>query len=410
VKKYIFFIILLILISTSVSAIKIQLGNFDNKVFFEPDLKKDLKFTLSEAQRPARVPISLEGPMAKYTTVIPSEVEMRPGEQKEIILSLALPSTLPEGIHNVAISAKEIPLEAQAGAILVIPGVGATIKIVNTKVDTACKIGVFNTVINNNQVTAVLNLVNNGIKNINNAYADYELYGPDGKKILSWQSEKFSVPGIDSRTIESSISLNNVEPENYRVKGTVYCADKKLLVNKEIVNHATDIKLIDFRAYKKADRLRMEFELENEFKVPITAYGMVWFYDENNKKVANHAMSPHTLQPMSKSIYGFSKHFKGLRVPAGTYTLKGELKFEGIIKSKNTVISLTEEELAIEPQEGGFNIDADAMPKKEKEQKVVLEQPSGITINGKTIIRIIAAGIIIAVLFLLLFKNIHKRE
>jgi len=88
--------------------------------------------------------------------------------------------------------------------------------------------------------------------------------------------------------------------------------------------------------------------------------------------------------------------------------VKGSLSFEGREKRREAVISLTEEELRRSEKNigGGFSAKYQAPAAKKAEAT----QLSGITINGKTIIRVIAAAIIIAVLFLLLFKNIHKRE
>lgn len=410
-KLNIFFIILLIILflPVSVSAIKIQFGNFDNKIFFEPNLKQELVFTISEAQRSAKVPITLEGNMAKYATVKPDLLELNPGEIKEITVKLDFPAEIPEGIHHINLVAKEIPRDTPDGAFILIPGVGASLKIINTEVGQDCNLNVFNAMMNNNAARVVFNLVNNGIKEINGVYADLELYDPDNKLINSWSTEKNSILAVDSKTIETSIPLNDAEPEYYTVKGTIFCGENKFYVDEEIMNHAQDLKIHDFRAYKTEDALRMEFELENEFLVPIVTYGMVWFY-EGDKHVAHYALPKKKIMPKSKEILGISKKFQGLRVPAGTYALKGELKFEGNTKFDNTVITLTEKDLEKKTDDSQGFAALDQETKKKEESTANLEQPSGIAVSGKTIIRIIAAAIIIAVLFLLLFKNIYKRE
>lgn len=410
-KLFFIFLIFLIILSVSCSAIKIHYGNFDEKVYFEPNLQKDFVFIISEAQRSAKVPISLEGAMAQYASVSLDVVSISPGEEKEITVSLNLPNELPEGIHYLSINVKEIPINAPDGAFIIIPGVGAILKIINTDVLQDCSVSTFNARIGETAANIVLNVQNEGIKPINNVYADFSVYDSNDNQLAFWKTESFSIRAIDSKTIESSVNLNNVEPGDYKIEGSVFCAGKELPLSKKVMKRANDIEIIDFRAYKQIDKLRVEFELENIFDVPVVTSGMVWFY-ENGKDVAHYGLPKKKIDPLSKTTVGISPYLKGLRVPAGTYKLKGVLKFEGRSKSKETVITLTEEDLATEPQTSGFGVEYDAEPVVAKEKQPVAEQndSSGVAITGKTLIRIIAVLVILIVLLLFLFKSFHKKE
>jgi len=407
-KLFFIFLIFFILLSVSCSAIKIHYGNFDEKVYFEPNLQKDFVFVISEAQRSAKVPISLDGVMAKYASVSPEIVSIGPGEEKEITVSLNLPQELPEGIHYLSINVKEIPTSAQDGAFIIIPGVGAILKIINTDMLQDCSVSTFNARIGKSVANIVLNVKNDGVKPINNVYADFNVYDSENNQLAFWKTESFSINAIDSKTIESSANLNNVEPGDYKIEGSVFCAGKELPLAKKVMKRADDIEILDFRAYKQVDKLRIEFELENLYEVPVRASGMVWFYD-GDKDVAHYGLPKKKINPLSKATLGISPYLKGLRVPAGTYRLKGVLKFDGGGKSEETVITLTEEDLATEPQTGGFKVDYDA-PIKEEKPEIVIEQSSGIAVTGKTLIRIIAVLVILIVLLLFLFKSFHKKE
>ena len=408
-KKKLFFVFLLIfvlILSIQVSAIKISYDSFDRAIYFEPNLHKEMTFTISDAEKNANVPIELKGEFSKYAVVEPSLLSLRPGEQKEIKLTLDLPAEIPKGIHILEIAAIEQPAVAQQGAFVLMPAVGVALKIINTDTTQACNLASFNAGITKKDVSIVLNAANNGVDKINGAYADFTLYNSEEIPVTKFTTPKFSITPFESFTVRTSEELKNAVEGYYTIKGTLFCAGKEFPIEQEILNHAKDLIIHDFRAYKKDGFLFVEFDTENEFLAPISASGVFGFFD-GKKSVRNYAMASGGVPPMSKKLFRFKKKLSWLEVPSGAYTVKGSLAFEGTHRDREASIVLTEDELrrTEEGTGGGFNVNYQEQPAK----KMILEQPSSsFSIDGKMIVRILAALIIIALLIIIYRKYIRK--
>jgi len=405
-KKALFFVFLLILFSVQVSAIKIRYGDFDRVIYFEPNLHKELTFTISDAEKVAKVPLELKGKFAKYAVVEPSELSLRPGERKDIKLTLDLPAEIPEGVHILEISAVEQPAVAQQGAFILMPAVGVALKIINTDNKQSCSLASFNAGITSRVVNIILNAANNGVDKIKGAYADLTLYDSEGVPVTSFQTKSFSIQPFESFTVRRSEKLNNAVEGYYEIKGKLHCAGQEFPVEKKILNHAKDLTIHDFRAYKKGGFLFVEFDTKNEFLAPIKASGVFGFYD-GKKSVRNYALANGEVPPMGKKLFQFKKKLSWLEVPAGAYTIKGSLAFEGTNKNAETSIVLTEEELkrADDAAGGGFSVKE---REKQKKQEIALEQPSSFSFDGKMFVRVLAALIIIALL-IIIYRKYFKR-
>ncbi len=400
-KKTLFFVFLLIFIlilSIQVSAIKISYAGFDRAIYFEPNLHKELTFTISDAEKVANVPIELKGEFAKYAVVEPSLLSLSPGEQKEIKLTLDLPAEIPKGIHVLEIAAVEQPAVAQKGAFVLMPAVGVALKIINTDVTQTCSLALFNAGITKKSVNIILNAANNGLDKITGAYADFTLYDSEEVPVTNFSTPKFSITPFESYTVRKNQKLNNAVEGYYTIKGTLFCAGKEFSVKKKLLNHAKDLKIHDFRVYKKDGYFFAEFDTENEFLAPISASGVFGFFD-GKKAVRNYAMASGTVPPMGKKLFRFKKKLSWLEVPAGAYTVKSSLAFEGTHRDREASIVLTEEELKRTEEEGsGFSVKDQKKPKE-----IALEQPS-FSIDGKAIVRILAALIILALLIIIYRK------
>jgi len=292
VKKYFFFLIIILFLlfsSLSVNAIKISYKGFDRIIYFEPNLHKELIFTISDAEKVAKVPIELKGKFAKYAVVTPSVFSLRPGEKKDITLTLDLPEKIPKGIHILNIAAIEKPAVTQKGAFVLMPAVGVALKIVNTDVQQTCSMASFNAGITKKEVNIVLNAANNGLSEIKDAYADFTLYDSEDKIVTTFSTDKFSIDPFESFTARTSEELNNAVEGYYTIKGTLYCAGKKFPITKQILNHATDITIHNFNVYKKEGYFFAEFDVENKFLAPIKTSGVFGFYED--KKLIHQQLS-----------------------------------------------------------------------------------------------------------------------
>ena|GEM_PF-5294699 len=396
----------MLIIAVNASAIKISYSDFDRKIYFKPNLQKELTFTVSEAEKVAEVYLRLKGDFAKYATVTPDKVYMSPGEQREIKVMLSLPEQIPEGIHTLEVSATEVPANKQKGAFVLMPGVGITIKIINTDVQYNSNIGSFNTVMTGNSITAYLNIVNNGNKNMA-ASADFALYDAEGQQVIAWKKENIGVPSFESKSIKETKKLSNAIPGYYTLKVNVKCPDRTFNLEKEILNHAKELEVYDFKAYKRDGKLNVEFDVENKFLAPISAYAMLGFY-EGEKDVAHYSIPSREIPPMTRKKMSLRKLLQGMRTPAGTYTLKGILSYEGKRETYETIITLTEEDLAkVQEDGGGFQFNAPDIAKKPKTET---EESSGFSVSGKMLIRVLAGIIIVIVLIIIIRKVFHKKE
>lgn len=401
-KKALFFVFLLILFSVQVSAIKIRYGGFDRVIYFEPNLHKELTFTVSDAEKNAKVPIELKGELAQYVVVEPSELSLRPNERKDVKLIIDLPADIPEGVHILEVSATEQPAVAQQGAFILMPAVGVALKIINTDVKKNCNLATFNAGMTKNSVSVVLNAANNGLDKVSGAYADFKLYDSEGIPVTEFSTSKFSIEPFESYTVRKKAKLNNVIEGGYRLEGTFYCAGEEFPIDQGIMNQAKDLTIHEFRAYKKDGYLFVEFDTENEYLAPIKAYGAFGFY-EDGKSVWNYAMPGNVVQPMSKKVFQFKKKLNWLDVPSGAYTLKGGLTFAGNNKKMETSIVLTEDDVRRTDDAGGGGFSVKEQ-EKQKKQEIALEQPSSFSIDGKMIVRVLAALVIVALLIIIYRK------
>ena len=93
-------LLMFLMILPCASALRLQFSSdTGNKIFFEPNLAREITFTVSEVERVATVPISISGNLAKYASVEPTELSMSPGEKKEVKLKIRLPEDVPKGIN-----------------------------------------------------------------------------------------------------------------------------------------------------------------------------------------------------------------------------------------------------------------------------------------------------------------------
>lgn len=405
---YFIFIILLFLVffSVQVSAIKIRYADFDRAIYFEPNLHKELTFTISDAEKNAKVPIELKGEFSKYAIVEPAELSLKPGEKKDIKLILDLPAEIPEGVHVLEVSAIEQPAVAQDGAFVLMPAVGVALKIINTDQKQVCSLASFNAGITKNAVNVILNAANNGVDRIKGAYADLTLYDSEDIPITNFQTGKFAITPFESYTARKNQKLDNAVEGYYTIKGTLHCAGREFPVEKKMLNHASDLVIHDFRAYKKDGYLFVEFDTENEFLAPIKTSSVFGFFD-GKKSVRNYALANGEVPPMSKKVFQFKRQLNWLEVPAGAYTIKGSLAFEGTHKDAEASIVLTEEELrrAEEATGGGFSVKGN---ENKKQQENALEKASSFSIDGKMIVRLLAAFVIVAALIIIYKKYFRK--
>lgn len=405
-KKYffIFIILLFFILSLNASALKINFKDKDNRIFFEPNLYKEISFYVDDAERVATVPIKLEGELAKYASVEPDKLSLRPGEGKSVKLKLQLPKDIPKGVHSITVSATEVPVDAPESAFILMPAVGMNIKIINTDVDYNCNLGVFTVNMNSNNVQVTLNVGNDGLKDVKDAYAEFSFYDENDNFLASWKTEKFSVPSFESNTVRSSAVLSDVPPGYYRLEGALYCAGTKFDLKKDVTNFPKDLKVHDFRIIKK-NNVKFEFDLENEFDVPVSAYAMMWFY-EGGKHVDHLTMPTVRIEPNTRKKYSLGLSFSDLSLPAGKYDVKGKLFHSGRMETHEGNLVITDEDVEndFSGKGGSFNV-------LEKEKKtVVLEKPSAPPITGKLLVRILAALIILIVILLFIFKKFHKKE
>lgn len=405
-KKILFFIFLLILFSVQANAIKISYQDFNRVVYFEPNLKKDFVFTISEAERQAIVELELKGEMARYASIEPSVFNLNPGQTREVVLKLNLPAELPKGVHNLEIAAVEKPAVVQQGAFILMPAVGVAVKIVNTDSKDACSLVVFNPEMTSTALHINLNAANNGVNIINGAYAEFALFDSEDVSIAEFKSSKFSIVPFESFSVKPSYKLDKLAEGYYTVRGKLFCAGMEFPFEKKILNPGTDLKIHDFRAYKKDGFFYAEFDVENEFAVPISANGIISFVDSSGKTVRNYGLKSGSVAGLGRRLFQFSKKLSWLEVPAGAYTVKGSLAYVGKKNFGEAKIVLTEDELrrTDESSGGGFSVIA-----PEKQKKAVLEQPSAsFSIDGKMIVRLIAALIIIVLLVIIYQKYVRK--
>ena len=372
-----------------------------DKIYFEPNLKKEIIVEVSEVRDVVRVPIKLKGDFVKYATVQPDVLNLQPGETKQAKISLELPGEIKEGIHIIEVTATEIPVDSGGGAFNLMPAAGISLKIINTDVKHNCNVGLFTARIGGGGASVVLNAMNDGTNKINGAYADFSVYGPEENKIASWQTQKFSIPPFDSKTIESSVNLQGIEPEDYEIKGVLYCAGKVIDLNKGVTYHATDLDIKDFRVSKENGRLKMQIDLENKYKVPIPVSGMIWFYS-GDKKVEHFSTTKKQISPMSTETIGVGKYFVDVHVPPGTYDLKGTIYYEGMTEATEIIsLTLTEEDFKSVQlgDSGGFSVSG--------AKQTSLEKP-GFAMTSKTLIRLFAVLIILAVAIFIFVRKFRR--
>lgn len=363
-----------------------------------------MTFIISDAERSAKIPIELKGDMAQYAVVEPNFFKLQPGENREVKLTLDLPADISKGVHLLEISAVEQPAVAQQGAFNLMPAVGVALKIINTDVQKACSVGLFNAEMNSNKVLTILNVANNGKQALQKVYADYALYDSEGLPVTSWKTGEVSVAPFESKTVSKPQPLNDAVEGYYTVKGTLYCAGETFPLEKKVLNHADGLVINGFNVYKEDGFFLVEFDTENPYLAPVTAYGNLGFFDESGNSVRNYALNQGTVAPESTKIYRFRKKLNGLDVPAGAYTVKAGLSFEGKKVMKEGQIILTEDEVRrTENAGGGFSAN---YQKKARQEEAALEQQSS-SISAKVIVRLLAVFAILALL-LIIFKRLSR--
>ena len=401
-------LLMFLMILPCASALRLQFSSdTGNKIFFEPNLAREITFTVSEVERVATVPISISGNLAKYASVEPTELSMSPGEKKEVKLKIRLPEDVPKGINRIEISAKEIPANAPTSGFIWMPGIGITLKIINTDVDYDCGLSMFNAEISANSARVNLGANNDGRKAIEGAYADLAVYDAEGMSIASWKTPSFSIPEFDSGSIQSSTALQNVPPGYYTIKGALNCAGKKIEVNREVINAASELKITNFRAFKQDGNLHVEFDLENDFLAPIEATAMTTIYN-GETELDRYSMSGASVPPLGKATIKYPVPISGLRVTAGTHTITGNVAFGGKNHEFKESITFTEDDVS-KKATSGFGVTLPQQP-EEAPTQIVLEQPSSEGMGNKTLIRIIAGVLILILITIFILKVLAAKR
>lgn len=405
------FSVLIILLCNCAFGLKIQLGA-DNKIFFEPNLQKEMILDISEAERPARVPISIGGDMAQYATIDPSSLEMSPGEKKQVKLTIKLPESIPKGVHSIEISAKEVPTAQQDGAFVWIPGVGFNLKIINTDVLEDCTLQVLNTAMSPNTIGTTMNVANAGLNQIGGVYATLTLYDSEGMPVTDWTTGTITIPPFDSATLQESHTWQeSVNPGYYTVKGTLNCGEKKIPIEVGALNGANTVKVNEFRVFKRDGKLFVEFDLENENEAPVTTAAYTQILD--GEKVLDHYdMTGASLSPLGKNMLSFGAPITGLYVNAGTYDVKTTLSIQGGAKQDYIKqITITEDDVSKKSTGGGFGASGPIVPQEaQPEQEIAFEQPDSEGTSNKTLVRIIAGLLILVILTLIILKVLSKKN
>ena len=295
-KKLIFVIILIfttILLFKEVNAIGITPGR--TTINFEPNLKKDIKFTIINSEhKDMKVVLSVEGELANYITLHNVLVEFNANEEsKSFIYTVSLPSSLEKpGVNEANIIAMELPVDAnEEGAFVGATAAVATQLHVNVpypgkyleidlKVEEAQQ---------NEPVTFHIPVMNFGEENILHAIASIDILGANNEKIVTIESEDKSINAREKDEFVISWSAD-VNPGAYHAIVVVRYDGKIARIEKNfnVGNLMIDVNSITVNNFRLGGIAKFNILVESKWNELIKdVYGQMLINNEDGDNIAD---------------------------------------------------------------------------------------------------------------------------
>jgi len=279
-------IILSILIIKDVNAIGITPGR--TTINFEPNLQKDIKFTIINSEhKDMKVILSVEGELAEYVTLYNVLIDFNANEEsKDFTYSVDLPSSLENpGVNEVNIIATELPPDAdEKGAF-----VGATAAVATQLHVNVPYPGKYLTIDlqveeaqPNEPVIFHVPVMNFGGENILHAIASIDILGANNEKIVTIESEDQSINAKEKD--EFVISWNaDVNPGSYHAIVVVRYDGKIARVEKNfnVGNLMIDVNSITVNNFNLGGIAKFNILVESKWNEKISdVYGQMLIDDE----------------------------------------------------------------------------------------------------------------------------------
>ena len=263
-KKEVYYLIFLLCVQ-SIYAIGISPTYI--KIDFKPNLVYESEFVIfSEGNQ--QIQLSLEGDFAKYITLDKKTLN-GPGKVK---VTIRLPQELNEpGDHAVLLSAKEVnnpggtvgaTVGILARIIMRVPFEGKYILPPELKISDT----------NVNEATiAQVKIQSFGTENIENIFAQIDIFDFSRNKILSKITETQSLPSLKEITLQTLIDTTNFKPGTYNGEAIIFYEEKQEKTNQ--VQFKVGLLEVKIKNYTKEiiqDQINsFEIEIESGWNNPI---------------------------------------------------------------------------------------------------------------------------------------------
>lgn len=203
ILNFVIFLFIFLILNPNISAVGIVHGD-DTIVNFEPNLIKNISFTLRNIKSGTYLNLSILGDLAQYADI--SKIN----NLGNFTVTLKLPTKIEKpGSHEILISAEEIPNSTNGGTIMAVTAAKVPIiikvpypgKYIETELD-------INNVNINEPINFIISITNLGEQDIINAEAIIKIYNPENEIIETLSTEKKQIKTTTTEKLFARGSIN----------------------------------------------------------------------------------------------------------------------------------------------------------------------------------------------------------
>ncbi|MCX8159229.1 MAG: hypothetical protein N3D20_02990 [Candidatus Pacearchaeota archaeon] len=277
---------------------------------FLPGLNKTIAIDILNLEsKNISIEISVRGELGRY--IVPKEISFEMGSNegiKQVIFNLSLPNELKPGINSGEIYVSQVPKkigggESYIGAILafvskidvVVPYPGKYIE-ADLNIVGASEGG---------EVTFIIPVVNKGESNLQNVYANFEIYNKKKERVASFSSDGVEIANGERKEIIKKWRAN-VPFGTYNVVATIVYGGEPIKLEKEFDIGAEILELqeIKVKDFVFGGIAVFEMVVENKWNEKIKdAYAKIELYNKDGVKIADFKSLTNDIGALSRGVF-----------------------------------------------------------------------------------------------------------
>lgn len=349
-NKFLLFLFVFLFLFVEVNALGVTPAR--RTIDFSPSLNQKNSFTIVNPEnRNLDLNINVRGEIAQYIQLETKKISLSSEESSVVVFyTLNLPEELTPGTNIGEIVISEAASEATGENFI-----GATLSVV-TQVYVYvpypgryadARMNILNADANND-VTFIFPIANLGEFDLNEIYANIDVYSSLNQKVASFNTNSISVKSQEKQDLIYKWNANDLEKGNYNARAAVIYEDKVINLDGTFSVGSATLELQDLTVddFNLGEIVKVDMLVENKWSEKISGAKSIMEIYGKQGNILERVVSPdYDIDGLSKEI--MSAYWDTQGVYEGDYDTKVILEYANNRIDNNLVLQVSENELTV---------------------------------------------------------------